>query len=109
GVGGREVAALEESSDGFGIFAIALGLAAMHGFHGVGVSEDEGDVVSAAGVGQPVPAMDTLAGDEQSVAEMLDSMEERLGLSGEVTGVARLAVVSRTTRKRALACRSTPA
>jgi hypothetical protein len=73
--------------------AVALGLAAVHGFHGVGVTEDEGDVVSAAGVGEPVPAVDALAGDEQSVAEGLDGAEEGFGLSGQIAGVARLSVV----------------
>src|SRR5262249_50088416 len=60
GVGGREVATLEETGDGLGVLAITLGLAAVNGFHGPGVTEDESDVVVAAGVGEPVPGMDTL-------------------------------------------------
>src|SRR5262249_29356509 len=93
GVGGREVAALEEPGDGFRIFAVALGLAAMHGGHGPGVAEDEGDGVIAAGVGEPVPAMHTLAGDEEPVSEGSDGAEEGVGVGGQVFGEADLAVV----------------
>src|SRR5262249_25257180 len=55
--------------------------------------EDEGDAVVAAGVGEPVPAMDALAGDKQSVGEGLDGAEEGLGLGGQVAGEACLPVV----------------
>src|SRR5262249_10023393 len=79
GVGGRQVAALEERGDGFRIFAVALGLAAMHGGHGPGVAEDEGDGVIAAGVGEPVPAMHTLAGDEEPGSEGSDGAAARRG------------------------------
>jgi hypothetical protein len=57
------------------------------------VTEDESDVVVAAGVGEPVPGMDTLAGDEQSLAEGSDSAEERFRLGGEVAAEAALAVL----------------
>jgi hypothetical protein len=57
------------------------------------VAEDEGDVVVAAGVGEPVPAVDALAGDEQSVAEGLDGAEEGFGLGGEVACEACLPFV----------------
>src|SRR5947207_3226467 len=43
GIGGREVAALEQSGDGLGVLAVALGLGAVHGFHGPGVAQREGD------------------------------------------------------------------
>src|SRR5262249_1904452 len=69
GVGGREVAALEQPGDGLGVLAVALGLVPVDGFHGPGVSQGEGDVVVAAGVGEPVPAVHALAGDEEPVAE----------------------------------------
>ena len=39
GVGGREVAALEQAGDGLGILAVALGLGAVDGFHGPGMTE----------------------------------------------------------------------
>src|SRR5262249_759547 len=60
GVGGRQVAAFEQAGDGLGVLAVALGFAAVDGFHGPGVAEDEGDVVFAAGVGEPVPAVHAL-------------------------------------------------
>src|SRR5262249_32594555 len=84
---------LEETGNGLGIFAVALGLGPVDGFHGPGVTEDEGDVVVAAGVGEPVPAVDALAGDEESLAEGLHSAEEGVGLGGQVFGEAGLSVV----------------
>jgi hypothetical protein len=92
GIGGGEVAALEQTSEGLGILAIALGLAAVDGFQGPGVAEDEGEAVVAAGVGQPVPGMDALAADQQAVGERGDGAQEGLGLSGEVAAEAGLAV-----------------
>jgi hypothetical protein len=92
GVGGREGAALEEAGDGLGVLAVALGLVAMHGFHGVGVAEDEGDVLFAAAVGEPVPAVHALAGDEEAVAEGSDGAEEGFWRGRQVAGEARLAV-----------------
>ena len=79
------------------IVAIALGLLAVDGFHGPGVAEDEGDLVVAAGVGEPVPGVDAFAGDEQAIAEGSDGAEEgetamSAGLQGRVafvTGAAR--------------------
>src|SRR5262249_32190305 len=57
GVGGREVAAAQQPGDGLGVLAVTLGLVAVHGLHGVGVAEDKGDVLLAAGIGEPVPAV----------------------------------------------------
>src|SRR5262249_42763876 len=88
GVGGREMAALEERGDGLGVLAVALGLAAVHGFHGPGVAENEGDVLVAAGVRQPVPAVHALAGDDEPVAEGCDGTEEGAGSGGKVAGDA---------------------
>src|SRR5262245_47097834 len=57
------------------------------------MTKDEGDVVVAAGVGEPVAAVHTLAGDEESVAEGLHGAQEGLGLGGQVAGEARLPLV----------------
>jgi hypothetical protein len=92
GVGGWEGAALEESGDGLGVLAVALGLVAVHGLHGVGVAEDEGDLLVAAGVGEPVPAVHALAGDEEAVAEGGDGTEEGFWRGRQVAGEARVAV-----------------
>src|SRR5262249_11800051 len=54
--------------------------------------EDEGDVVFAAGVGEPVPAVHALAGDEEAVAEGGDGAEEGFGSGRQVAGEAHLAV-----------------
>ena len=88
GVGGREGAALEEAGDGLGVVAVGLGLGAVHGFHGPGVSEGEGDGLASAGVGQPVPRVDALAADEQVGAERGDGGEEGVGFGGQVAGQA---------------------
>jgi hypothetical protein len=92
GVGQGEVAAPEEAGDGLGVVAVALGLAAVDGFHGPGVSEGEGDLVFAAGIGQPVPAVPALAADDQAVAAGLHGLEEGRRGGGQVAGVAFLAV-----------------
>src|SRR5262245_6749220 len=56
------------------------------------MTEDESNGVVAAGIGEPVPGVDALAGDEQAVAEGCDGLEEGLGGGAEVTGEAGLAV-----------------
>src|SRR5262249_22550536 len=83
-VGEREVAAAQEAGDGLGVVAVALGLGAMHGFHGPGVAEHEGDVLLAAGVGQPLPAVHARAADDQALAEGLDGFEEGRRGGGQV-------------------------
>ena len=45
-------------------------------------AEDEGDVLVAAAIGEPVPAVHALAGDEQSLAKGMDSLEEGSGFRG---------------------------
>jgi hypothetical protein len=57
------------------------------------MAQDEGDVLVAAGVSQPVPAMDTLAADDQPLLEGFDGPEEGLGLCGQVAAEAGLALV----------------
>jgi hypothetical protein len=92
GVGRREVAALEEAGDGLGVLAVALGLVAVHGLHGVGMAEDEGDAGVAAGIGEPVPAVHALASDEEPIAERGDGAEEGVGVGGQVASEADLAI-----------------
>jgi len=50
------------------------------------VAQREGNVVVAAGVGEPVPAVHALAGDEESVAEGGDGGQEGVGAGGQVLG-----------------------
>jgi hypothetical protein len=73
------------------------------------VTEDEGDLFLAAGVGEPVPAVHALAGDEESVAEGGDGAEKGFGRGPQVACEDDLAVLVEDDEKRALACRSTPA
>lgn len=46
GVGQREVAAADESSDFFAVDGLGFGLSSVDGFHVQGVTEDEGDVLA---------------------------------------------------------------
>jgi hypothetical protein len=92
GVGQREVTAAQKPGDGLGVVAVALGLAAVDGFHGPGVAEGEGDGGVAAGVGEPVPAVHALAADDEAALEGLHGLEERPGGGGEVAAVAQLSV-----------------
>src|SRR5262249_26279799 len=92
GGGGGGVARAQQPGGGLGVLAVTVGLVAVHGLHGVGVAEDKGDVLLAAGIGEPVPAVHALAGDEEAVAEGSDGAEEGVGVGGQVTGEADLAV-----------------
>jgi hypothetical protein len=87
-VGLGQVAAPEEAGDGRAVMRIGLGLVAVDGFHPPGVSEDEGDVLLGAGVGEPVPGVDALAGDDESLAEGGDSVEKDVGACGHVEAEA---------------------
>jgi hypothetical protein len=50
----------------------------------VGVAQDEGDLLDVAQVGQPVPAEQALAADDEVVATRRDGFEEGTGLGGQV-------------------------
>ncbi len=87
-VGEGEVAAAQQPGNGFSVVTVALGLAAMHGFHGPGVAEGEDDVGVAASVSEPVPAVHALAADDQAFAEGLHGAEEGFGGGRQVTAEA---------------------
>jgi hypothetical protein len=92
GVGEGEDAGAQQPGDGLGVVSVALGLAAVDGFHGEGVSEGEGDPLVAAGVGEPVPAVHALAADDEAAAEGPHGLEEGLRRGGRVAGEALLSV-----------------
>ena len=66
-----------------GVDLVGLGLAAVDGLHVQGVSQDEGDVVLLAEVGEPVPGEHALAGDGETVAAGSDGAEEGVGSGGD--------------------------
>src|SRR4029453_12081677 len=72
--------------DLLGVDPVVLGLGAVDGAPLQGVAQDEGDLVWGAGVGEPVPGDDALAGDDQSVLGGGDSVEDGGGWCGEVLG-----------------------
>jgi hypothetical protein len=90
-VGLRQRAAAQQAGDLAGVDPIVLALAAVNGFHVQGVAEHEGDVLLGAEVGEPVPAEQALDGDDQSVAERGDGVEEGVGVGAEVLVVDDLA------------------
>jgi len=57
------------------------------------MSEQEGDVVVAASVSEPVPAVHALAADDESVAEGCDGFAKGLGIGWEVACVTNLSGV----------------
>lgn len=51
-----------------GVESVVLGFTAVDSLHIEGVTEDEVDAFLAAEISEPVPAEDTLGGDDQFVA-----------------------------------------
>ena len=84
GIGDREVAAAEESSDLAGIDAIVFGFAAVDGFHVQGVAQDERNLVLLAEVRDPVPGEHALGADDEAVAKRLDGTQQGIGPAGQV-------------------------
>src|SRR6185437_10942488 len=83
-VGEREVAGAEQAGEGGAVLAVVLGFAAVDGFHGEGVAEDEGDFFAFAEVGEPVPGEHAFAADDDSVSVGGDGVEEGGGGGGKV-------------------------
>src|SRR6185312_1665367 len=81
-VGEREVAGAEQAGEGGAVLAVVLGFAAVDGFHGEGVAEDEGELFAFAEVGEPVPGEHAFAADDDSVAVRCDGVEEGGGCGG---------------------------
>lgn len=60
-----------------------LGLGAVDGLHVQGVAEDEGDAFPGAEVGEPVPTVDALDGDDEALAEGSDGQEKAVRVAGQ--------------------------
>jgi hypothetical protein len=71
--------------------------------------EDEGDLLLAAVVSEPVPAVHALAGDEEPVAEGGDGAEKGFGRGRQVACEDDPAVLVEDDEEQGPACRSTPA
>src|SRR5437762_492523 len=61
-----------------------LTLAAVDRLHVQSVTQDKSDLLTSTKVGQPVPAEQTLDGDDQPVAEGRDRLQERLAAGRQV-------------------------
>src|SRR5262249_7441172 len=66
-----------------GVDLVALALAAVDGLHVQGVPEHEGEALFVAQVGEPVPAEQALAADDEVVAEGGDGVEEGGAVGGD--------------------------
>ena len=84
GIGDREVAAAEESSDLAGIDAIVFGFAAVDGFHVQGVAQDERNLVLQAEVRDPVPGEHALDADNQVLAKGRDGAKKNIWTARQV-------------------------
>jgi len=69
------------------IVGIGLGLGPVDGFHGEGMAEVEGNLMFAAGIGEPVPGVNALASDG-GAGEVGEGLEEGLRLGGQIAGEA---------------------
>ena len=72
-------AAAQEHGDLVGINRLVLGLAPMDGLHGEGVAQDEGNALTGAEVGQPVPGEDPFDADHQVLAVGGHRLQKRFG------------------------------
>jgi hypothetical protein len=84
-IGIGEVATAQQGGDLVGIDSVVLGLAAVDRFHVESVAEDEGDVLFATQVGDPVPAEQALDGDGQVLSVGSKGLQQRLSVTGELT------------------------
>src|SRR5262249_7991104 len=83
-VGDGDVAATKQAGERGGVDLVVLTFAAVDGFHVQGMSEDEGDLLLVAEVGEPVPGEQALDGDDEVVAEGGDGLQEAVGMGGQV-------------------------
>jgi hypothetical protein len=82
---------------------VVLGLGAVDEPHVQSVAEDEGELLVAAAVGQPVPAEHALAAQDDLVAERLQRPQEQSGLGrqgGVEPGPARRRGLDATLHKK---------
>lgn len=56
----------------------------MNGFPVQGMAQDKGNLLPGAEVGEPVPAEQALDGDDESITEGGNGLEEGVGIGGEV-------------------------
>ena len=85
GIGAGHQASSQEHGGLLGVHAVALGLGAVDEAHVEGVTEDEGDALLRAQVGEPVPTVDALDGDDQVLAVGRDGEEEAIAVARKVS------------------------
>jgi hypothetical protein len=83
-IGEREVAAAQEAGDLLGVDLVVLGLGAVSELHVQGVTQDEGDSLLGAQVGEPVPGVQALDADHDVVAKRGEGFEDALGAGDDV-------------------------
>ncbi len=78
-VGLREHAPTLEHRDVLGIDSVVFGFAAIDGFHGEGMTQDEGNTLPSAQVSEPVPREETFHADDEVLLIRSNGLEKRFG------------------------------
>jgi hypothetical protein len=73
----REHPAAQQGSDFVRIDLIVFRFATMDGFHIEGMTKDEGNALTAAQVGKPIPGEDTFDGHHHTLTIGRDGVEKR--------------------------------
>ncbi len=84
GVRQREVPGVQKARDLLGVELVALRLGPVDEAHAEGVAEGEADPFVLTEIGEPAPAEDALAADDQILAERSERLDDRLGLAQQV-------------------------
>ena len=107
-VGLGETAATQHHRELVRVDLVVLGLGPVDRLHIEGVTEDEGDLLARAQVGEPVPAEDALDANHEALAVGPGRLEEGSRLGAHPLWSRLLPCASRTHRYSVRACRSTP-
>jgi len=100
-IGLWEQAATKQGGYLLGIDRVVFGLAAMNGFHGEGMPQNEGDPFCSAEVSEPIPGEDTLDGHYQAITIRCYGLEERLRSGFHMTVQQNFALVVHETNVHA--------
>ena len=91
GVGHRQHATAQEQRNLVAVNLVVLGLATVDRLHVERVPEHEGNVLSGAEIGQPVPCEHAFSADDKSLAIEANRVEKVVGPTGQVAVNERFA------------------
>jgi hypothetical protein len=67
-----------------GVYFVVLGFASMDGFHIESVTQDKGDVLFTAEIGEPVPGENAFYGNDDVLTEWRDGFQKDIGVCLDV-------------------------